>query len=320
MWWRNFFKNEPPRSRVGYTVLFYLPCLFALSLVFIFSTFFAGVSSLWSIVGLKMFSSSLYIYGPAEKYCIRSVMVCSAARLAAPFLLGTHFWSLFDSWAWPASLYGALEIVGGITTTFVYSTESLSSTMTNKLRERTALGGLDETVIMPPHTRIAVCLMAVLEWIVGLQCVLRPEFVEWITKTTPSENSTSFLAATSCYGTVTVITSTIMLVVVLVFQVAAIKWWIAAYHVNMALSILPLRFIFGIEFGVTFVICAFHFVAGLTITILPSALDAGGVLNQGLNAVEKSIGRAERKLLHAKKSIEERVGQVTGRDQQKKFL
>ena len=51
MWWRNFFKNEPPRSRVGYTVLFYLPCLFALSLVFIFSTFFAGVSSLWSIVG-----------------------------------------------------------------------------------------------------------------------------------------------------------------------------------------------------------------------------------------------------------------------------
>ena len=309
-----FFKHEPPRSKVGYTVLFYLPFLFTLSVCFLFLPYFASVSPLWAVAGIKMFSACLYIYGSAEKYCIRSIMVCSVARIAAPLLVGG--WD-YSSLSWAALWYCTLEACGGICTLLTYITETLSPEMLEKLSERTSLGGLDETIIMPTYTRAAVCLMSMLEWMLGVRCLIKPTFIEWIVSKPEAvvddflydaeSSESSFLGAAVCFGAVTVITSSMLIVVVLVFKVAAMKWWIAAYHMNIAFAMLPLRLIFGVPFGMIFLICSFHFVAGLTITILPSALETFRP------AIKQSINRAEKRIIQTVESIEKEVDKVTRR-------
>ena len=307
----SFFKHEPPRSKLGYSILFYLPCLFLLSLTIMWLPYFASYSPLWGLVGIKMFGTSLFIYGSAEKYCLRSVMICSVARVVAPVLLGG--WSV-QSLTWPAFVYGMLETAGGLSTLLLSVTETVSPEMLERLSERTQLGGLDETIIMPTYTRAAVCLMSVLEFTLGFRCIVRPQFIEWIVSkpevVLQIGNDNSFYAASVCFGTVTVITSSVLLVVVLVFKVAAMKWWVAAYHMNIALSIVPLRLIFGIPFHFTFLICAFHFVAGLTITILPSALEE---LHES-----DLMDRAKRKLGTQLQKVEKSVDKITGRSEKKK--
>ena len=238
------FKDQTARSKVGYTILFYLPCLFVFSIFLMLLPSITSSSSLWALVGIKMFSLCLYIYGAAEMYCYRTVMLCSTARILTPFLL--LFWSV-QPLTWVAFTYSLLEISFGTSTLIAYLSENLSNKMLKQLTERTLLGGLDESVIMPMYTRVAVCLMSVLEWLVGFRCIIRPEFIEWFSTSPPIDDADEILSfhdASLCFGTTSVIASSVLLMVVVVFKVAAIKWWIAAYHISIAVSLIPLRIIF----------------------------------------------------------------------------
>ena len=255
-------------------------------------------------------------------YCIRSVMVCSTVRIVTPILL--LFWSVY-SLTWTSFLYACLEVAFGSFTLFAFLTETLTPNLLHQLNERTLKGGLDETIVMPSYTRVAVCLMSVLEWTMGFRCVMQPSFIEWFASSTSVSSSMtmqasdreserlSFHAAAICFGSLSVVTSTVLLVVVMVFKVAAIKWWIAAYHMSISMSMVPLRLL-GIPFSFSFLICAFHLIAGFTITILPSALEAGEI--EGKRVVE----RIDSKISHTVKSIEKRVDKVTGRNRGKKNL
>ena len=314
---KELFKNEPARSKVGYTILFYLPLSFLLSIFILLLPSITDASPLWTVVGIKLFSVCLYIYGAAEMYCLRSIMICSITRMLAPVLL--CFWSL-HSLTWTVFLYATLEVSFGTATLLAYVSETLSDKMLKQLTERTLLGGLDESIVMPSYTRIAVCLMSVLEWVLGLRCILKPHFIEWFAQPPPTDSTEevlSFHSAAICFGTTSVITSTMLLIAVVIFKVAAIKWWIAAYHMSIALSLVPLKLILGTPFQITFFISAFHFIAGLTITILPSALKA----NAGVfKSVEKRLDKAEQRLKKKFRLIEQEVDEVTGRDRDSKKI
>ena len=313
-----WYANEPPRSRLGYAVLFYLPALFVCGVVYCIAPRAAGAHPVWGLAGLKMMLASAYLYGPAEKYCYRVVMKASVIRLIVPaVVIGATGRTSVAIWALP--LPTRMDDVAGMDTTTIllvgWATvelafagaallpalrETLPEDMRQQLARRTALGGLSENVPLPRHTRAVLCLVAAVEGVFGAVCVWYPSGAQWLVAYGDGDTAGAG-GAMVAFGLTGVVAGAVVAVSVGATSFAPMKWWVATYHICIGSSPVLLRYLFLVPFSTTFTLAMLHLAFGVALALLPSRSGStpfADAVNDAADAVNTTSKVATEVLFH----------------------
>ena len=262
-----------PRSALGTCFLLYLPGLLLVGAGFVVLAPHHG----WSLAGLHLLAAAYTIYGGAEKYCVRAVMAVSVpVRLCVAAVL------LSESWKGD----GSARVSGGGPYYFVYAwtgletlsaapglwylvQETVPSSLQQKLDQRTtADGALAASVRLPRHTRAVVCATALVEALLGVIGLYRPQLTAWFVPLGAADEAESY-EAMRAYGLASAANAVVILVIGF-SSVAAMKWWCAAYHLLIASSLLPMRLLFGLHLSTTWLYGVVHFIFGFLLALMPS--------------------------------------------------